>query len=63
MPLPREVPAKLVIPADMPPGPIYWQAANANGGTSAGVFIVGTGPEIVEDEQRKGATDRSPACR
>src|SRR6516164_1325825 len=54
LPLPREVPAKFVIPADIPPGPIYWQAANANGGTSAGVFIVGTGPEVVEDENRKG---------
>src|SRR6266702_866748 len=34
LPLPREVPAKLVIPADVPPGPIYWQAANANGATN-----------------------------
>src|SRR5947208_12520649 len=31
LPLPREVSAKLAIPADVPPGPIYWQAANANG--------------------------------
>ncbi|HMF19748.1 MAG TPA: hypothetical protein VKE98_21260 [Gemmataceae bacterium] len=54
LPLPREVPAKFVIPADVAPGPVYWQAANANGGTSAGVFIVGSGPEVVEDENRKG---------
>ena len=53
LPLPREVPAKLVIPADMPAGPIFWQAANANGVTSAGVFIVGIGAEVVEDENRK----------
>jgi hypothetical protein len=53
-PLPREVPAKFVIPADVPPGPIRWQAANANGGTSVGVFVVGTGTEVVEDERRKG---------
>jgi hypothetical protein len=53
LPLPREVPAKFVVPADTPPGPIYWQAANANGGTSAGVFIVGAGLEVVEDENRK----------
>jgi hypothetical protein len=53
-PLPREVPAKFVIPADMPPGPIRWQAANANGATSVGVFVVGTGAELVEDERRKG---------
>src|SRR5580704_13959466 len=31
LPMPREVPAKLVIPADIGPGPIFWQAANANG--------------------------------
>jgi hypothetical protein len=53
MPLPREVPAKLVIPADVGPGTIYWQAANANGCTSIGVFQVGTGPEVVEGERRK----------
>jgi hypothetical protein len=53
LPLPREVPAKLVVAADVPPGPIYWQAANANGCTEARVFIVGAGAEIVEDENRK----------
>src|SRR5437773_6538559 len=52
LPLPREVPAKLTIPADVGPGPIYWQAANANGCTSVGVFIVGNGSEIVEEEGR-----------
>jgi hypothetical protein len=53
LPLPREVPAKVVISADMPPGPVYWQAANANGGTSAGIFIVGNGGEVIENERRK----------
>lgn len=53
VPLPREVPAKVVIPADVGPGPIYWQAANANGCTSVGAFIVGTAPEVIEDERRK----------
>jgi hypothetical protein len=53
LPLPREVPAKFVLPADMPAGPVYWQAANANGCTSTGVFVIGTGPEVVEDERRK----------
>lgn len=55
LPLPREVPAKLVIPADVAPGPLCWQAANANGCTSAGVFIVGAGLEIVKDERRSDA--------
>ena len=32
-PLAREVPARITIPADMPPGPIRWQVANANGGS------------------------------
>ena len=52
LPIPREISAKLVIPADVPPGPIHWQAANANGCTSAGVFIVGSGIEVVEEEHR-----------
>jgi hypothetical protein len=54
LPLPREMLARLVLPADVPAGPISWQAANANGGTSAGVFFVGDGTEIVEDESRTG---------
>jgi hypothetical protein len=53
MPLPREVSAKLVIAADVPPGPIYWQVANANGCSDARVFIVSAGPEVVEEENRK----------
>ena len=52
LPLPREVSAKFVIPAGVS-APIHWQAANANGCTSAGVFVVGTGTEIVEEEDRK----------
>ena len=53
MPLAREVPAKLVVPADIPSGPIYWQVASANGCSEARMFIVGAGPEVVEDESRK----------
>ena len=52
-PIPREISAKFVILADIAPGPIYWQAANANGCTSTGVFLVGSGPEMVEDEKRQ----------
>jgi hypothetical protein len=48
-PLPREMPARLVLPPNFPPGPVHWQAANANGGTSMGVFIVSNGPEVVEE--------------
>jgi hypothetical protein len=54
LPVLRELPAKITLPADLPPGPIRWQAANANGATSAGIFIVGNGEEVIEDEKRKG---------
>src|SRR5262245_45941620 len=38
-PLPREIPGRLTLPADLPAGPIRWQVANANGpGAGAGVF-------------------------
>ncbi len=50
-PLPREVPAKITIPADMPPGPVRWQAANANGGTNTGTFIVSHNGEVVEPDK------------
>lgn len=54
LPLPREVPARLTLPAGLPPGPIRWQAANANGGTATGVFIVsGDGDEVIEQPYRR----------
>lgn len=55
MPLLRERPAKFVLPADLPPGPIRWQAANANGATSTGLFVVSNGNELIEDEKRIGS--------
>ncbi len=54
-PLPREMPAKFVIPAGMPPGIIRWQAANANGTTATGSFVVSSRPEVVEDKLLKAA--------
>ncbi|MBI1915827.1 MAG: PPC domain-containing protein [Planctomycetes bacterium] len=52
LPMPREIPARLILPADLPTGPIRWQVANANGGSAgAGVFWVGDGPEVLEDEK------------
>ncbi len=38
--LPRETRARLTIPSGVKPGIIRWQAANANGGSAAGKFIV-----------------------
>lgn len=52
--LPREVSARFVLPANLRPGPIHWSVANANGGGDGGVFIVGTGCEVTEDESRSG---------
>lgn len=55
-PLPREISAKITIAADAQPGPIRWQAANANGASDAGTFIIGDVPqgkvaEFVEAEK------------
>jgi hypothetical protein len=52
-PLPREFPARLTIPADVPPGLVRFQAANANGASSVGLFHVSDLPEIAEDPYRK----------
>ena len=52
-PQPREFPARLTIPADMPPGIVKWQVANANGASPVGFIHVGSAPEIVEDANRK----------
>lgn len=51
-PLPRELAAKFVIPADVPSGPIRWQVANANGTSQTGIFIVSNELELLEDENR-----------
>lgn len=52
-PLPREVPAKITLPADFPPGVIRWQVASANGGSNVGQFVVGAALEVVEPERVK----------
>ena len=50
LPMPREIPARLTLAADLPPGPIRWQVANANGGSAkAGVFWVGDRPDVLEN--------------
>ena len=53
-PLPREIPARLIIAADAPPGPVRWQVANANGASPLGVFWIGTQREVVEARQGHG---------
>lgn len=53
-PIMREVSGRLVIPADLPAGPIRWRAANANGASNAGIFVVSTDNERIEKEGRRG---------
>jgi hypothetical protein len=52
-PLPRETPAKLKLPADLSPGIYRWQAANANGVTASGKFVVSSALEVVEERDRR----------
>lgn len=53
IPLPRERAAKLTLPAGLPPGPIRWTTASANGiGANTGTLWVGDGrPEVLEDSR------------
>ncbi len=53
-PLAREFRAKLTVPADVPPGLVKWQAANANGVSPVGVLHVGNLPEVAEVPKRTG---------
>ena len=54
LPLPREQPAKLTLPADLPPGPVRWATASASGaGARTGIFWVGTEPEVAEARATK----------
>ncbi|MEX0819458.1 MAG: hypothetical protein WD070_07685 [Pirellulaceae bacterium] len=50
--LPRETPARLTIPADTKPGVYRWQAANANGASATGRFIVSDQAEVREPSER-----------
>lgn len=53
-PLAREFQARITVPAEVPPGFIRWQAANANGVSPAGVIHVGAIPEVLEDSKSNG---------
>lgn len=53
-PLPREVTAKLTIPAGTPPGLVRWQVVNANGVSPAGLFVVGDHPQTLEQDGPEG---------
>lgn len=51
-PMPRETPAKLKLPADLQPGIYRWQAANANGVTASGKFVVSSALEVIEQKDQ-----------
>ena len=51
-PLPREAKARLTIPANVPPGIVKWQAANANGATGTGRLVVTHAANLLETESR-----------
>lgn len=53
-PLPREFRARLTIPAEVPPGIVTWQVANANGASPVGRFHVGTFDEVADDASAVG---------
>lgn len=56
LPLPREQPARLTLPANLPPGPVRWTVANASGvGLQTGIFWVGDSPEVLEAVAGKDA--------
>ncbi len=52
-PCPREFKAKLTVPADVPPGLVKWQVANANGASPVESFHIGSVPEVIDDAKRK----------
>ncbi|MBM4077951.1 MAG: hypothetical protein FJ267_20165, partial [Planctomycetes bacterium] len=55
-PLPREFPARLTIPSDVPPGIVRWQVANANGASPPGFLVIGDGsiPEVSDETDPPG---------
>ena len=52
-PLPRETIARLTIPADVSPGIVKWQAANANGATAIGRLVVSHTANVMELDSRR----------
>lgn len=52
LPLPREFPATVQVPADHPTGLVRWQLANANGATGTATFFVSSHLELTESRFR-----------
>jgi hypothetical protein len=54
-PIPRETPVRVTIAPDVPPGPVLWQVANANGGSAHAVLWVTSAADAREDERLRVA--------
>lgn len=52
MPIPRELSARITIPADFPESVVRWQVANANGASNTALFYVSHGSEQFESRSR-----------
>jgi hypothetical protein len=52
LPIPREVPATITVPADMPEGLVRWQVANANGSSGTAMLYIGGRHEFSESRSR-----------
>ena len=53
-PLAREFPARITIPADIPPGLVRWQVANANGASPVGLLHVESIPQVLDSDISRG---------
>ena len=62
--LPREVKARITVPADVKSGLVKWQAANANGATSVSRFSISSVPTITDTADRQYAQQlpELPVC-
>lgn len=60
-PLSREFPARLTIPADVPPGLVTWQVANANGASPPAQFFVSDCPTVRESRENPGDAQDLPS--
>ena len=51
-PQPREWRVRVTAAADVEPGPVRWQVANANGGSSTGILWISRAPDVLERRLR-----------
>lgn len=52
LPIPREVTARIHVPANLPAGLVRWQVANANGSSKTAMLYVSRSNEVLESRSR-----------